>query len=340
MKDGLLGKIQSLILFFLILFFGISTIIYTTFFFNSKFNQELNIFHVLIIAISIVLGYVFYRYSEKRIEEIRKPSMETDKKDKDAFSIICFMLGSLAIITLAKLAVTFYNINNVDATKYDLFLDLLIVITAVLGIVGVAIYKWIFRKIDIYVKEEIIKLENKVELLSLESRHFTEAQTLKNAGYLHYSLYDSLYSECESKDEKDGSKKNLKLAIDYTKLAKRIAKELKVDEGKNDVLCGIISNNLAFYLATKWACMEKAKGKEDLKKYFEDGNNRDKYYDDEKEAFLCLKVIKNEEVRKKIPDEISGIISKDIRYVEGILFKINMVVLEAKKEEEQQKKPS
>lgn len=198
------------------------------------------------------------------------------------FSLLCFL----------KMAITFYSLEQSD--KYDLFVDLLFVLSGVMMGLGVAIYTWIYKNINNYVKKEIAEGKSMSDKMTFQNRRLTEAQSFKNVGYMHFCLYKT-YADCgkEVASNKDKAE-NLKQAIDFTYLAMSVAKDL--EETENITLICIINNNLAWFIKEKWECIRdtrKEKNFEEFKQYLKKEDNVRKYNGDKDKAFDCINYIAN-----------------------------------------------
>jgi hypothetical protein len=333
-KANFSEKIKYIILYFILFFCSISAIIYTTHcainILNLKINQEFSILQILVAGIAIVGGYVVYHQFEKKTDDIEKSK---NPKEKDSYLLICVILGFLAIFTFVKLAVTTYKLNDTNAVKYDLFIDLLLIIVTALGIVGIAIYKWIYKKIDDYVKRETKELKKQAEERFLKNRHFTEAHTLKNAGYLHYHIYKEHYSECKNSDERERASEELGGAIEYTDSALNLTREL--NEKENKILICIIMNNLICYIAAKQKCIKKREDNK-FKEYLKYKEN--KYLIDKEKVYEFVDYIK-ERIKERKEDlslEFRVAFEDTLVKVKEIFPEIDKVLVEIKKEKEKE----
>lgn len=152
-------------------------------------------------------------------------------------------LGTLIAIVLLGVYISLNYKPAQAADKYDLLLNLTLILLAVTGAIGYGIFKWISREIAEQVKTE--KLEIK------ESQGFSMARTTRQSGYLYWSLFDirekhGILKESEGVAYK---KELLDKAIGMARLALTIAQDLpkSKDEYKREIYLCI--NNLVYFLS-------------------------------------------------------------------------------------------
>lgn len=231
-----------------------------------------------------------------------------DKEEKNNNFITIVIIIAYIILAFAKMYISVYKLESSD--KYNLFIDLLSVLIGIMVALGVLIYDWIYKKIDKYVKEEIKECEKNVEnkskenieaikLLSTQGRRFTEAQSFKNAGYLHYHIFSS-HAKCDNEKEKEDTTEQLRKAIFYTELALSATEGKEgvkgLEEEENETLICAIKNNLAYFLAAKWTYLKERNIKE-LNEYMK--NRKNKYEADKLRALKNLDYVMDCVTNKK-----------------------------------------
>jgi len=280
-----------------------STLIFLTY--QYIFNNLSNEFFLtnligLILSFSILFtGLEIVRQNELKISPQHfNITPENIFKSLWPFSkhLICAVIGTFLIFfTVLVMSYTIFSVTNViptDIKNGTNFLTLLEIVLGFIAIMGVGVYLWISRNIN-----------NRTQETFLENRRFTEIQTFKNTGYMHYNLFE-IYSECkeekkknedegeeEEKKNEDGGN-NLRRAIKATSMALSLSND--IDEKRNRKQICIIKNNLAWFLKEKWECIKNKRGGEDrLREYLEEKTSRNKYKGDSQSALDYIEYITN-----------------------------------------------
>ncbi len=216
------------------------------------------------------------------------------KNEKSGNYLFILILIFFIAISLLKIFITCYGLEQAD--KYNLFIDLLFVLSGAIMGIGVAIYKWIYKKINEDVEKKLKICETNINNESLQNRRLTEAQSFKNTGYMHFYLYKT-YSDCNNKEtENKAATDNLKKAIEFTNLAMSVVKDL--DQKINEKLICIIKDNLAWFLREKWECIKKKRKENEFKEYLRE--NRKIYEGDRRSALDCIDYIINVDKKRTL----------------------------------------
>jgi amino acid transporter len=128
--------------------------------------------------------------------------------------------------------------------KYEIFRDIIVILLAVTGIVGYAIYSFMSKLI-----EERIKTYT-------EELHYRSLATMKmHVGFSYWKDYIK-----KKHRDKESKLKILKLAISKTKIAHQYSLKLNGKNIDNEFEICRVKNNLAYYLAERNRLGEAEKG--------------------------------------------------------------------------------
>ena len=255
-------------------------------------------FEMAIVSL-LILGILAYFYSTKQAikssDRILKAKFRTV-----SFCFLVFLVGTFIGTLLSKVGFTEYGVLEAEE-KYRFFVDVLLVLLTFTAMVWYLLHRQVERDI-----------KDGLETAYLQNRYFTEAQSFKNAGYMHYHIYKEHYEKySENEDELRKSRGQLKKAINYTKMALFALK--KTDTVENESLLCLIKNNLAYYLAIKWQFLKDTRSSinnnEEFKNYLSDEEKKDKYNRDKRIALEHLKYINKEErLQKYSPSLLTEIV--------------------------------
>ncbi len=150
----------------------------------------------------------------------------------------------IIIIFLGGLIIRYLNANfhpNPD-DKYQILIDLILIIIGLSAAVGYGIYRWIWRNI-----------KTRVEKISSDDQNITKAEVQTSLGFVFYLQYEDAKNKSKETIVTDVERRQM---MDYLKRAIRFAESAlkpanKLDETEHEELVCRCKSNLAYYLVER-----------------------------------------------------------------------------------------
>lgn len=177
-----------------------------------------------------------------------EPNEKHKERQKDTW--LCrnwkYIASSVSGAIIGGCIVWFLSAGDITGgEKYDILVNVLVILLALLGAAGYGVYKWVSRAIESQLESQLRKSEELIEKATKERGNYIFARLFAHLGYISWLMYKPLPPPHKSKT----SEAYLDLALELSKYAEEAARELE-EEKYEELICDA-KNILAYHLAVR-----------------------------------------------------------------------------------------